>query len=350
GPSWGGIVVTLPWFMYQQYGDKRGLSENYQMIKDWLAFLDTHVEDNLMKRFGGMWDFLGDWLWPNATAEGMNNDKPETLCLNNSYRVFNLRTAARIAEVLGDIEQAKKWKARADRSSEAINKTFYNKEASVYADGSMANLATALLAEVVPASDREKVMKSLETEILLNRKGHIHAGITGGALLFRWLREQGRNDLIYSMTSKITYPGWGFMKENGATTLWEMWEKDLPGHSMLHSSFLYPGAWYMDGLAGIKSDKPGYTRFIIEPPAAKETGVEWVNAGFDSPVGLIENNWKRNKGRLSLSLTVPPNSVCLLKLFPEDAEIVTEKKGIVTKLADEHGKIGYELQSGNYVF
>ncbi|MGC4233644.1 MAG: family 78 glycoside hydrolase catalytic domain [Niabella sp.] len=350
GPAWGGIVISLPWFMYQHYGDKNVLTGNYQMMKDWLAFLDTHVEDDLMKRFGGMWDFLGDWLWPNATAEGMNNDKSETLCLNNSYRVFNLRTAARIAKVLGDTEQAKRWTVQADRSAAAINKAFYNRDAGVYADGSMANLAAALLAEVVPVSEKEKVIKSLEAEILVNRKGHIHAGITGGALLFRWLREQGRNDLIYSMTSKITYPGWGFMKGNGATTLWEMWEKDLPGHSMLHSSFLYPGAWYIDGLAGIKPDKPGYAQFVIEPPAAKETGVEWVNASFDSPVGLIKNSWKRNNGRLSLSITVPPNSVCLLKLSPEDAEIVTEKKGIIKKLADEHGKIVYELQSGNYVF
>ncbi|GAB3432154.1 family 78 glycoside hydrolase catalytic domain [Niabella aquatica] len=349
GPAWGGIVITLPWFMYQHYGDKNVLADNYQMMKDWLTFLDSHVENDLMKRFGGTWDFLGDWLWPNATAEGMNNDQPETLCLNNAYRVFNLRTAARIAGVLGDMEQAEKWNGQADRSAAAINRTFYNKETGIYADGSMANLATALLADVVPAADRGKVMKSLETEILVNRKGHIHAGITGGALLFRWLREQGRNDLIYSMTSKTTYPGWGFMKENGATTLWEMWEKDLPGHSMLHSSFLYPGAWYMDGLAGIKPDKPGYTRFIIEPPAAKETGVEWVDAGLDAPVGLIKNNWKRNNGRLSLSITVPPNSVCLLKLPPEDSGIVTEQQGVIKKRATEHGKIVYELQPGHYV-
>ncbi|HMR85298.1 MAG TPA: family 78 glycoside hydrolase catalytic domain, partial [Niabella sp.] len=350
GPSWGGIVVMLSWYMYQHYDDKRVLLENYQMIKDWLTFLDTHVQDNLMQRFGGKWDFLGDWLWPNATAEGMNNNKPETLCFNNTYRVLNLRTAARIARVLRDTTQAKVWEDQADRSSAAINKAFYNKETGTYADGSMANQATALLAEVVPASEKEKVMKSLETEILVNRKGHIHAGIIGGALLFKWLREQGRNDLLYSMTSKTTYPGWGFMKENGATTLWEMWEKDLPGHSLLHNSFLYPGAWYMDGLAGIKAGKPGYTQFIIEPPTAKETGVEWVNAGFDSPVGLIKNNWKRNKGKLSLSITVPPNSVCLLKLPPDEAAIVTEKEGIIRKLVPEQGKTVYELQSGNYSF
>lgn len=57
------------------------------------------------------------------------------------------------------------------------------------------------------------------------------------------------------MTSKVTYPSWGYMKANQATSLWEMWEKDLPGHSLLHSSYLYPGAWMIDGLAGIKKNR-----------------------------------------------------------------------------------------------
>jgi len=350
GPSWGGIVITLPWFMYQQYGDKRVLEENYQMMKDWLAFLDSHVENDLMKRFGGTWDFLGDWLWPNATAEGMNNDKPETLCFNNSYRVFNLRTAAKIAEILGDTDQANRWKDQADRSSEAINRAFYHQENAVYVDGSMANLATALLADVVPASEKERVMKSLETEILVNRKGHIHAGITGGALLFRWLREQGRHDLLYSMTSQTTYPSWGLMKENGATTLWEMWEKDLPGHSLLHSSFLYPGAWYMDGLAGIKPFTAGYKQFTIEPPLRGDTDITWVNASFDSPVGEIKSSWKREDGKLRLTVEVPPNSSCFLKLDKEDAAIVKERTGIIKRIGRDRKKITYELQSGKYSF
>lgn len=350
GPAWGGIVVTLPWFMYQQYGDTRVLQENFSLIKGWLSFLDSHVEDDLLKRFGGEWDFLGDWLWPNATAEGMNNDKVETLCLNNLYRVFNLRTAAKIARVIGDVQQAIAWEEQADRSSKAINTKFYNAQTYSYSDGSMTNLATALLAEVVPEKDRQNVLNNLEREIMQHRKGHIHAGITGGALLFRLLRQEGRNDLIYSMTSKTTYPSWGYMKENGATTLWEMWEKDLPGHSLLHSSYLYPGAWYLDGLLGIKQDQPGFKQFVIEPPTVHETDLKWANGGYESPVGLIESNWNREGNRLKLSVRVPINSTCLLKLDQEDAVIVKEKKGVISKVGAEGNKMIFKLVSGDYSF
>lgn len=349
GPAWGGIVVSLPWFMYQHYGDKRVLEENFELIDRWLGFLGSHTKDDLLQRFGGQWDFLGDWLWPNATAEGMNNDKPETLCLNNSYYVFNLRTAAKIAEVLGRKAEADQWGRQADVSAKAVHARFFNETDDSYANGSMANLAAALLAEIPPSSLREQVVDRLEKEILDVRGGHIHAGITGGALLFKFLRDEGRDDLIFSMLSKTTYPSWGYMKDNGATTIWEMWEKDLPGHSLLHSSYLYPGAWYIDGLAGIKRDPqhPGFQRFIIRPPVPGATSVSWAEAVFESPAGEIRSKWKREGGQLELALTVPPNTVAVLHVLPEEA-VAIQQYPTITELGEAHGFLRYELPAGTY--
>lgn len=351
GPAWGGIVITLPWFMYQHYGDIQVLEKNFEMMKGWLSFLDTHVESNLMRRFGGEWDYLGDWLWPNATAEGMNNDSPETLCLNNSYYVFNLRTASKIARLIGKEEDAAIWEKKALASSKVINEMFYNDADNSYSDGSMANLAAALLAEVPPRELREKVLKRLEKEILEVRKGHIHAGITGGALLFKLLRDEGRDDLIYSMTAKRTYPSWGYMKDNDATTIWEMWEKDLPGHSLLHSSYLYPGAWFIDGIGGIRQhpNDIGFKRFIIRPPVRKATDIKSAKTKYDSPVGMIETDWKRADKQLSLDVTIPPNSIGVLQLSPEEA-IDTKKYKTVQVLPNDGNLLQYELLPGKYSF
>ncbi|WP_262245928.1 glycoside hydrolase family 78 protein [Parapedobacter soli] len=350
GPAWGGIVVTLPWFMYQHYGDRLVLEDNFELIQGWLAFLKSHTKDDLLQRFGGQWDFLGDWLWPNATAEGMNNDKPETLCLNNAYYVFNLRTAAKIARVTGRGAEASAWEAQAEASAKAVHARFFNAADHSYADGSMANLAAALLADIPPASLRNKVMQRLEKEILDVKGGHIHAGITGGALLFKLLREEGRDDLIYSMVSQTTYPSWGYMKENGATTIWEMWEKDLPGHSLLHSSYLYPGAWYIDGVAGIKRnpDYPGFQQFIIRPPLPAATDLTWAQASFESPVGTIKSKWSRKDGQLRLEVTVPPNSVALLQLTPEEA-VDTSRYPSIQKLVERNGLLHYKMLPGRYV-
>src|SRR3546814_10637980 len=100
------------------------------------------------------------------------------------------------------------------------------------------------------------------------------------------------------------------MEANDATTLWEMWEKDRPGPSLLHSSYLYPGAWYIDGVAGIRRDPehPGFKQFIIRPTLPDATDLTWANASFESPVGTIESNWSRKDGQLQLEVTVPPRS------------------------------------------
>lgn len=352
GPAWGGIVITLPWLLYQHEGDTRVLETNFEMIKGWLAFLQSNTENDMLKRYGGGWDFLGDWLWPNATAEGMNNNKPETLCLNNCYWVYNLRTGAKIARIIGRTKEAEEWEKQADISSKVIHAKFYNPEDQSYADKSMANLAAALYGNVVPPELHQTVMDRLEKEILINNKGHIDVGITGGAMLFKVLREEGRDDLIYSMTSQTTYPSWGFMRENDATTIWEMWEKDLPGHSLLHSSYLYPAAWYIDGVSGIRraESKPGFQEFIIRVPKLNESQLKWAKASFDSPAGMIQSEWKRENGSTTLNISIPPNCKSTVYFPDEMGREIKESTGIAKIVGKKDGYILFEAPSGKYHF
>lgn len=352
GPAWGGIVITLPWFMYQYHGDIRTLEENFEMIKGWLTFLDSHVENNLLNRYGGRWDFLGDWLWPGANAAGMNNYSDENLFFNNCYWVYNLKTAAQIARIIGRETDAEIWSEKAKLASEAIHNKYYIEEEKNYSDMSMRSLTAALYGDIMPEELRPEVMKSLENEILINQNGHIDVGITGGAMLFKVLREEGRDDLIYSMTSQTTYPGWGFMKENGATTIWESWEKDLGGHSLLHSSYLYPGAWYIDGVAGIRQDKdfPGYRKFIIRVPKLTESQLSWAKAEFDSPSGLIKSHWERQGSNLTLNITVPPNCSATVWFPQENNETITENSGHAIHIGNQEGYQLYEVPAGNYRF
>jgi alpha-L-rhamnosidase len=353
GPAWGGITVTLPWQMYLHEGDKRILEKNFEMIRRWLAFLESHTgPGKLMVRFGGTWDFLGDWLWPGANAEGMNNDKPENICFNNAYRVYNLRTAAKIARALGRTAEANAWIQQADEASAAIHAKYYNENDYSYADSTMRNLAAVLLAEVPPANLRSRVMKRLEKEIVVHQRGHIDAGITAGALLFKLLRQEGRDDLLYSMTSQMDYPGWGYMKANGATSLWEMWEKDLPGHSLLHSSYLYPGAWYIEGVAGIRRDEdhPGFQRFIIRPPLVDATPLTWVKASYDAPAGKINVAWEKKGGNFKMNVIVPANTKATVYFPFKSKQAVQSSSALAKKIKYDKGYAVFEVPAGNYTF
>lgn len=351
GPAWGGIVITLPWSMYVQYGDKRVLEDNFELIEKWLGFLDAFVKDGLLYRYGDQWCFLGDWLWPGA-PDGPNSYTDDTLCINNIYRIFNLRMAEKIARVLGRTDRADEWKQLADAGRAAVHAEYFHPEDNSYFDGRMSIQSAALLAEIPPAELREGVMKRLEEEILVKQNGHIGSGITGGALLFRLLRQEGRDDLLWSMMSQTEYPSYGFMRANGATTMWEAWELDRPGHSLLHSSYLYPGAWYIDSVLGIRpvAEEPGFRAIKIRPPKYDATPLQWAKGHYNAPTGKIAVAWnKLDNGQFQLKIELPPNTRTEVFMPSAGKDSVASPSRAVWK-RDEPGYSVFELTSGTYEF
>lgn len=354
GPGWCGFCITLPWEVYQRYGDTRILEENFPTMQRWLAFLETKSKDNMLVRWGGEWDFLGDWLWPGA--KGVNGDTQETLFYNNCYWVFNLQTAAKIADVLGKKDAAEQYRTRADQVRKAVHAKFFLPSESSYVNGFQAYLAIALLVDLPPADLRASVWKRLDQEILVNRKGHIWAGITGGAFLYKTLLAADRQDLLFALANKEDYPGWGDMLRKGATTIYESWDMD---NSWCHSSYLYIGAWFIDGLAGIKADPqtPGFQHFILKPGVVNDPSLKWVKAHYDSLYGRIVSNWSLDDTRtLTWNVTIPPNTTATLYLPVVDGKAATESgqplsaaKG-VKQTNVQPGQLALELQSGSYVF
>ncbi len=353
GPGWSGYCVTLPWLMYQYYGDTRILEENFRTIERWLAFLETKATNDMLARWGGEWDFLGDWLWPGA--KGVNGNTRETLFFNNCYWIYNLQTAARIADVLGKTDAANAWRRRADIVRGTVHNTFFNSADNSYVNGFQAYLAIALLTGVPPENLRAAVAKRLEDEILVVRKGHIHAGITGGSFVLKTLLENNRPDLIYTMAAQENYPSWGNMLNRGATTLWEDWEGNL---SLCHSSYLHIGAFFNEGLAGIRPDPQGggFKHFILRPGVGAGRDLSWVKARYESLYGPVVSEWKLENGRLKLQATVPPNTTATLFLPTKNVRSIREggralgSAAGVKQLAGEGSAAVLQLEPGRYVF
>ncbi|MBN1126478.1 MAG: family 78 glycoside hydrolase catalytic domain, partial [Sedimentisphaerales bacterium] len=355
GPGWSGYCITLPWEMYRHYGDKRILEVNFTTMQKWLAFMETKTVDNMLVRWGGQWDFLGDWLWPGA--EGVNGDTIETLFFNNCYWIYNLQTAAKAADVLGKQTIAEQYRKRAEQVRKAVHSKFFNPADNSYVNGFQGYLAIALLVDLPPESLRPAVWKRLEEEILIRRRGHIHAGITAGAMLFKTLLAADRGDLIFPMVNTETYPGWGDMLKHGATTLWEDWE-GRSAHSLCHSSYLYIGTWFIESLGGINLDPraAGYQHFVIKPNLIEDPSLTWVRSGYNSHYGPIECNWRMRDGRVQMRIVVPPNTTA--KFYPPAGQyrsISESGKGVrqaegVSLGKESDGSIWLGLQPGRYRF
>lgn len=352
GPGWSGYCITLPEEIYHRYGDIRILEENFPMMQRWLAFMDTKATNNILQRWGGDWDFLGDWLWPGAS--GGNDKTDDELFFNNCYWIYSLQRAAQIAAVLGHEDQAAQYRQRATEVRQAVHQAFFHPADNSYVSGQQNYLAVALLADVPPESLRPAVWQRLEHQILVQDQGHIHAGITGGALLFKLLLDHQRSDLIYRMASQTNYPGWGQMLNDGATTFYEDWHYRW---SRLHSSYLYIGRWFTEGLAGIGNPgEAGFQHFTIAPWIAANTSLTNVTAHYDSLYGRIAVHWTRQGDKLELQATVPPNTHATLRLpgvvtgsLTEDGRPPEQSPGI-RAVAHEAGKVVAQLDAGHYEF
>ena len=253
-------------------------------------------------------------------------------------------------------EDAQKYRQRSQEVRNAVNAKWYNPEKGTYGSGRQAYQAMAILANV-PADEKALKATWAHLENDLKTRKHIDAGITGGAFLFRVLMNAGRQDLIYPMVDRKAYPSWGDMIYNrGATTFYENWD-DSPGHSHLHSSYLYVGNWFIEGLGGISSfDTPIHTAdFLIAPPYLPELRLSEVKSSYDSLRGKVISNWEIDKDGKTMTseVTIPPNCRALMR-FPVALDKVTESgktlsraKGISFPGMNPNEVY---LQSGSYKF
>lgn len=170
------------------------------------------------------------------------------------------------------------------------------------------------------------------------------------------LTEQGRADVAYEMVNQSTFPGWGFMLENGATTLWEHWEYSDNVFSHNHPMFGSVSEWFYKALGGISPapEAVGFDKIMIRPQLVGD--LKWVKAEYDSVHGRVVSEWKRESGKLVLRVRVPMGATATVYLPATDPARVRESgralervKG-VRVLKTEPACAVLAVESGEYRF
>lgn len=135
----------------------------------------------------------------------------------------------------------------------------------------------------------------------------------------------------YAGRCSVTYPSYGYMITNGATTLWEYWEKEY-GFYQCPANHNQPmfgsiSSFFYEKLAGIKPLKPAYKKIEIKPAMIGD--LRFVSSSVKTPYGEVCIDWERNEDEILVSVVIPPNTEAVL-LIP--------------------GQERKEIGSGNYQF
>ena len=312
-PEWGSACVLDPWLTYQYFGDKRILSQNYQMMVHYVGYLKSRAKNNIVA-YG-----LGDWFDLGPGAPGFEQLTSMGVTATATwYR--DLTTLVKISRILGHLQAARHFAAEAKLVRAAFNQKFYHPITGQYDRGSQCANAMALATGIAKRTDRPKVLANLIANI--RKHGyHTTAGDIGFHYVVQALMDAGQSSLLYKMATQTTPPSYGYQIAHGATALTEAWNcnaNDSQDHFMLG----HIEQWFFNGLGGIRVDMaktPG-RQLEIRPSVPKN--LKWVRTSYDSVLGKIVSNWHRGGHRLILKFIIPPGTVARVYVPNDDSHTI----------------------------
>ena len=168
------------------------------------------------------------------------------------------------------------------------------------------------------------------------------------------MRGTNQNDVAYRVANQRTFPGWGHMLANGASTLWESWKKPDNAGSLNHPMFGSISEWFYRSVLGINSAAPGFEKILIKPQPAGE--LTWAKGSYHSIRGSIISDWKKDAQSFTLHVSIPANTIAEVWVPSKENGTITESgKSInaVSELKLTGYRDGYaviEIGSGDYSF
>ncbi len=357
--TWPSTFIFVPGMLYDQYGDRRVLERYYPAMRKWLEHEKQFVVSGLISK-----DQYADWCVPPEDPKLIHSLDParvtDKTLIASSYYYELLRVIARYARILDKPTEAADLERLAMQVNSAFQVKFFKPIEGIYGNGTQTSSILPLYFQMAPAESRAPVLASLARNITDVTDGHVGTGLVGAQWLMRTLSDNGRSDLAYQIATQKTYPGWGYMVEKGATTIWELWNGDTADPAMNSGNHVMQigdlAVWMYEYLAGIRSDpeQPGFRHAIVHPyPAGDLTSVK---ASHQSLYGTLASSWKREAKTFTLEVTVPPNTTATVWVPAKDAAQVTESGKAAAKAPGvkfvrmEDGAAVFDVESGSYSF
>lgn len=361
-PAWGTALLILAWSVYWFYGDERVLEEHYEAMQRYVGFLASRADGHILRDLGK----YGDWCPPGSI---LPKRTPMAL-VSTWYYYHDTMLLKRIAEVLRDSSEVTALEEQARQIKAAFNREFLgdhgyaiNKMSPRDNSPSQTSNLLPLALDLVPDEHRAGVMGRLLYSVEHDYDDHLDTGIVGTRYLFDVLTRIGRPELAYRIATRKSYPGWGYMLSEDATTLWERWEK-LTGSGMNSHNHIMLGsvdAWYYKAVAGIEPVEAGWKRIRFAPNPVGD--LTWASAWVDTVRGRAAVSWEisrdPNTEQMRVSVEVPAGATGEVVLPAGSGATLVEGSTVLSDTGDVAGVTSVEhdgnafhlhVESGAYYF
>ena len=323
---WGDCATVVPWTLYETYGDKRVLSEQYESMKIWVEFIRRQCGAN------GLWQTgfqYGDWLGLDREGNDMADERKgatDDYFLANACYIWSLQILADTAALLGFDEDAALYTELRETVLAAFRDEYVTKTGRLVSETQTA-MVLALHFGLVEEKDRAGIAERLEQNIAAH-KTHLTTGFIGTPYLCLALSDNGKQATAGKLLLQEENPGWLYEVKMGATTIWERWNSILPDgsfnpvnmNSLNHYAYGSIGNWLYTRLCGLRLLEPGYKRFAVAPQFIQ--GITHAELSYDSVYGKIAVAWRCEKGTITVDITVPVNTTAEVTLPEKDGVLI----------------------------
>jgi alpha-L-rhamnosidase len=348
-PEWGAAGVVVPWQVYQWYGDKRILSENYATMKKFVDYMQAS-STNFIAKAG-----LGDWYdYGHGSSMGPSRFTPPELTATATFYLCS-RIVSEAAGILGNENDQTEYAVLAENIGTAFNATYFDGIDTYANKGSCQTANSMALVVGLVESKYEKAVLNKVIEDIRARGNQQTAGDIGHWYLLTALSENNHSDVIFDMTNRKQMGSYGYIVKQGWTAMPEAWDAQLTS-SMNHCMLGHIQEWFQKALGGIRPDASttAFKKIIIKPEVVGD--LKWVRYNYDSMYGNIVSNWRREEDKLIMKVKIPANTTATIyvpakeaKMVKESGKAVTEAEGI-RYVRRERDRVVLAVESGSYTF
>ncbi|CAG1008867.1 Alpha-L-rhamnosidase [Phycisphaerales bacterium] len=303
--AWGDAAIVCTHAMYLTYADTRVISDNYNAMCRYMAWLDSRTTDGIAKVGGfGDWLNLGDPTSPDL--------------IDTAYRAELCRLMRDMAAAINRPADSARFDAAREATIRAFLARFLAPDGSLNESG-QTGYALAFTMDLLPREIAEKAAAHFEAAIT-KRNSHLATGFIGTPRLLPGLFAANKPALAAQLLLNEDYPSWLYQVKLGATTMWERWDgwtpdrgfSDVGMNSFNHYAFGAVGDYLYRHVAGIAPLAPGYSRVLVAPTLTP--GLDHAAATYDSIAGTIASAWRRTPQGAQFDITIPPNTTAEIRL------------------------------------
>ncbi len=336
GISWESAYLITQYYLYLYYNDTEIIKELYDLNTQWMDKVARIHPEGLVDQ--GLSDH--------------ESLKPVPVELTGTCHYIQCaRIMQQFASVMEDPTQVKKYQQLEEKLIALVRAKFWAQPVNEEINRQTL-FSTLLYHGIVPEEEIGAAKDSLLNAVQNGPAGHFNTGIFGTKYVLETLSEYVSPESVFEIVNSTSYPGWGFMIDNGATTIWETWKESDNTFSNNHPMFGTVSEWFFRWLGGIRPQEefPGFKEFTLAPFTPE--GLESANSTYHSPFGRIVSNWQKEKEGVNYSFTIPGESIAnvSIPLTTSEEIIIENNKGEIISDQIEGLESGeFRLSGGNYV-